>query len=103
MGGGPNFLFHTPPQPKTTWHGPDNKLPWFVRKISQTWGPVYRLYFRSKRRNSPYIFQAVASLPTKACLYSTITCRGLCLNIPAWSSISFPEPAILGKEREALG
>ena len=25
---------------------------------------------RWKRRNSPYIFQVVASLPTKACLYS---------------------------------
>jgi hypothetical protein len=24
---------------------------------------------RSKRRNSPYIFQVVASLPTKACSY----------------------------------
>ena len=22
MGGGPIFLFHTPPQSKTTWHGP---------------------------------------------------------------------------------
>ena len=26
MGGGPNFLFH-PPQPKTTWHGPDGTFP----------------------------------------------------------------------------
>ena len=27
---------------------------------------------RSKRRNSPYIFQVFASLPTKACSYTTI-------------------------------